>query len=252
MYKRRYQYVVSKWTKTQLLLENEMIRSYIPDTRLLTRENLLQMISDYPVLYIKPDNGMKGKGIIRLDQGEGYYWLHTGEWVKPYVTLNEVIQHLKRLTRHNKFLVQRGIPLITLEDMPIDFRVLLQKPVDDWVYAGIVGKLGEKHSITTNLACGGKAIPFRLAMTDTLGLTYEEIRDLRDELRDLSFLIADELTFTYPGLRELGIDYAIDTDGQAWILEVNTTPGHRLFKGLPNEKIYKRIIRNMKIIDSNT
>ncbi|RXT08158.1 YheC/YheD family protein [Ammoniphilus sp. CFH 90114] len=252
MYKRRYQYVVSKWAKTQLLMENEMIRSYIPETQLLTRQSLLQMLERYPFLYLKPDNGMKGKGIFRLDQIQKTYWLHTSEWVKSFSNLNQVTGMLKRLTKDNKYLIQQGVELITQQGMPIDFRLLLQKPKDEWVYSGVVGKLGEKNSITTNLACGGKAIPFRTAIENTLGLSYGEIRDLRDELMDLSFLIADELTFTYPGLRELGIDYAIDTKGKAWLIEVNTTPGHRLFKGLPNEKIYKRIIRNIKIIYSDT
>ncbi len=252
--KRRYQYVASKWKKTQLLLENEAIRPYIPETLRLTKENFYYMIMMYSVVYLKPESGMKGNGIIRIEYDDevNVYLIQASNASRMVSSISPVFQWLKRKTAGYKYLIQQGIDLISLENQPIDFRVLLQKPKRDWVYSGIVGKLGEPNSITTNLAQGGKAISFREALSKTLDLSLEEMKELKDQLQQLSFTIAHQLTLSYPGLRELGIDYAIDKEGQFWILEVNTTPGHQLFKQLPNEKIYKRIIQNFKLINSLT
>ncbi|WP_167577460.1 YheC/YheD family protein [Ammoniphilus sp. YIM 78166] len=249
--KRRYQYVASKWKKTQLLLENEAIRPYIPDTLRLTRENLIQMLLIHSVVYLKPENGMKGNGIIRIDYDEEVevYIIKSGNDSRAVSSIFPILQWLKRKTAGHKYLIQQGIDLISLENKPIDFRVLLQKPKKEWVYAGIVGKLGEPNSITTNLAQGGKAISFREALSKTLELSVDEMKELKDELEQLSLIIANQLTLSYPGLRELGIDFAIDIDGSYWVLEVNTSPGHQLFKQLPNDKIYKRIIQNVRAIN---
>ena len=246
---RKYQYVASKWTKTHLLMQDEQIKARIPDTRPLTYENLMDMLTLYPVLYLKPDNGMKGQGIIRITHNEDCYWLNTCETQRAFSTVEELLPALKQLIQHYKFVIQQGVTLLTYEEHPIDFRVLLQKPKDKWVYSGIVGKMGEKNSIVTNLALGGKGVPFKTALHQTLQMEEEEIINLRDAIRDLCFRIADQLTSKYSGLRELGIDLVVDPDKEVWLLEVNTTPGHQLFRSLPNEKIYQRIVRNVRLIN---
>lgn len=249
MVKRRYQYVVSKWTKNNVLLENELLQPYLPHMQLLTKQTLLEMLSFYPILYLKPDNGMKGKGIIRLTQQDAQFIVQTSDTNITIPTFEQLTHYLKRLIKDHKYLIQQGIPLLSYDEQPIDFRVLLQRPYDEWVYAGLVGKLGEKNAITTNFASGGQAVRFREIIMQTLHMPYEEIKNLRDELKRISLLISDQLTSSYAGLRELGIDYAIDTEGKIWIIEVNTTPGHQLFKFLPNEKIYQQIVRNFRLIN---
>ncbi|MBP1933785.1 YheC/YheD family protein [Ammoniphilus resinae] len=246
---RKYQYVASKWTKTHLLMQDDQVKARIPDTRPLTYENLTDMLSLYSVLYLKPDNGMKGQGIIRLTHVEDSYLFHTREAQWEFLTFEDMLPILKQLTKNYKFVIQQGVSLLTYQEHPIDFRVLLQKPKDKWVYSGIVGKMGEKNSIVTNMALGGKGVSFKTALTQTLQMEEEEIKSLRDAIRDLCFRIADQLTSKYHGLRELGIDLVIDPNREVWILEVNTTPGHQLFRSLPNEKIYQRIVRNVRLIN---
>ncbi|RKD24613.1 hypothetical protein BEP19_09570 [Ammoniphilus oxalaticus] len=249
MIKRRYQYVMSKWEKDNLLQEHEIIQSYMPEMKWLTKENLIEMLTDHPVLYMKPDTGMKGRGIIQLSHAPLGFVVRSSDSTEHIHTFDSLTVYLKSLVKNYKYIIQEGIPLLTLNEQPIDFRVLAQRPMEQWVYSGIVGKLGAKNGIITNFASGGKAISFRQAMMETMQLPFTEIKRRRDELRDLSLVIADHLTNTYPGLRELGIDYGIDIHGNAWIIEVNTTPGHQLFKALPNENIYRRIVRNFRLLN---
>lgn len=249
MLKRRYQFVMSKWTKNKLMLEHEIIQSYMPDMKWLTKKNLLEMLTHYSVVYIKPDTGMKGVGIIHLSHACEGFIVRTSETSKQIDTFEKLTPFIKSLVKNHHYIIQEGIPLLSLNEQPLDFRVLVQKPMDEWVYSGIVGKLGVKNGIITNFASGGKAIPFREALTETMMLPFSEIKNRRDELRDLSLIIADHLTNVYPGLRELGIDFGIDVWGNPWIIEVNTTPGHQLFKALPNENVYKRIARNFYLLN---
>jgi hypothetical protein len=252
VYQRRYQFVASKWTKAKLLMEDEKIRNYLPETRPLTYTNLTEMLELYPMLYLKPDNGMKGEGIIRIVRQNEEYQLDTSAMHKEKLERSQVVRILKTLTANRKYVIQQGVKLLSSDEHPIDFRVLMQKPTDEWVYCGIVGKLGERKNIVTNHARGGKAISFKETVSLHLTSNVDEIRELRDHIRNLCFGIASQLTQDYPGLRELGIDIAIDEERHVWILEVNTTPGHALFRNLQNGKIYQRIVRNIRTINENT
>lgn len=61
----------SKWYKTRLLLKNQTISPFIPDTRRFTRRNLEQMIHSYGMIYVKPERGTYGNGVIRAERGNG-------------------------------------------------------------------------------------------------------------------------------------------------------------------------------------
>lgn len=60
----------SKWYKTKLLLQSGFIKRYIPDTRRFSRSNLEQMIYSYGMIYVKPERGTYGNGVIRAERGE--------------------------------------------------------------------------------------------------------------------------------------------------------------------------------------
>lgn len=61
----------SKWLKTKLLLRNASIRPFIPDTRKFSKRNLEQMIHSYGMIYVKPERGTYGNGVIRAERGNG-------------------------------------------------------------------------------------------------------------------------------------------------------------------------------------
>lgn len=62
------QRVASKWTKTNAILPNPTLAPYIPETRLYTFEHLNEMLAVYGTVYIKPDNGTYGKGVMRAER----------------------------------------------------------------------------------------------------------------------------------------------------------------------------------------
>lgn len=62
------QRVSSKWTKTNAILPNPTLAAYVPETRLYTFDHLNEMLAVYGTVYIKPDNGTYGKGVMRAER----------------------------------------------------------------------------------------------------------------------------------------------------------------------------------------
>ena len=61
-------------------------------------------------------------------------------------------------------------------------------------------------------------------------MTAEEAENIRKELNVLGVNVASHLQKSYPKLKEIGLDIAIDGRWNIWILEVNTKPALFPFK----------------------
>jgi D-alanine-D-alanine ligase-like ATP-grasp enzyme len=46
----------------------------------------------------------------------------------------------------------------------------------------------------------------------------------------------------YPGMKEIGVDVALDRELRPWILEVNTRPDHCPFAVLQDQTMIRRIV----------
>ena len=61
----------SKWELNEILEKNEELLQYIPETRWLNQENLAEMLDTYGMVYVKPDNWTWGRGVIKVEKGQG-------------------------------------------------------------------------------------------------------------------------------------------------------------------------------------
>lgn len=62
--------LASKWLKTAALLKYPAAAVHIPQTKAFNSGNLLNMLSQYGMVYIKPVVGGGGYGVIRYQQVE--------------------------------------------------------------------------------------------------------------------------------------------------------------------------------------
>jgi glutathione synthase/RimK-type ligase-like ATP-grasp enzyme len=237
------QCVYSKWEKTNVLLHSAALREYIPTTKLFSQENLLLMLTEYGMVYVKPVNGTFGKGVMRVEKlkpaSKGYkYQLNTT--IRTFPTFALLHQSLNKKINGRRYLVQQGIDLLRHNKRRFDIRVMVQRnDSNHWEATGIIGRLAHPAKVVTNYHNGGTPMSFERLMSTHQSPTQKMVYAIR--LKQISLEIARELTQHYPGIKELGIDIAVDQQMKPWILEVNTRPDYFIFRKLEDKTIFRKI-----------
>jgi len=227
-------------------MDDPIMKYYVPDTDWFEPSSLRRMLKNYARIYIKPDVGRKGNGIIRVkrlnaDEFEISHQQTTSlcSRDKVYSTINEM------LNPNKKYIIQRGIDLATYRRRPFDVRVVLQKPRGKWRATLMCAKVAPKSSsVVTNVAKGAKDYNLYKLLKRT-----DQSLDRSDTIRDLldaSHQIAQILGSRFP-LKIVGLDMGIDKRGYIWFIEANTKPD---CKGLENidRKLYRKYLRAKKIM----
>jgi len=170
------------------------------------------------------------------------YQLQYGTKQESYPSLEELHKALEERIQGHVYLIQQGIPLLKHEDLPFDLRVLTQKNLKNtWETTGILGRIAAPGKIITNIHGGGRLATFEELVMPHLHATG--LQKLRSELYRLGVHTAVQLQKSFPRLKEIGIDIALDETGRPWILEVNTLPGIYAFGLLPDKEAYRKIKR---------
>ncbi|QCT00736.1 hypothetical protein E6C60_0007 [Paenibacillus algicola] len=246
------QRVSSKWAKTKILLLNKDLASYVPDTRIYSLSELQQMLDAYNLVYIKPDQGTYGNGVMCAEKVTVPLSEHSGgisaQYILRYETSTEAYKELDSLHRAitqlcagKEYIIQKGIRLLKQGGSPFDLRVLTQKTPDGgWESTGIIGRVAALQKIITNHHSGGTTAHFRSLMKEHMNM--EETEQLRRKLKDLGVRTAKQLQKKYRNLKEIGLDIAIDERFDIWILEVNTKPALFPFKKFfKNPAVYRKV-----------
>lgn len=170
------------------------------------------------------------------------YHLQQGTEERVFHSLDELENVLNERIGKRDYIIQQGIPLMKHGGLPFDLRVLTQKNLQhNWETTGILGRVAAPGKIITNIHGGG-----RLATFEELVLPHlkrDEYKKLEHELYRLGIHTAVQLQSSFPRLKEIGLDIALDEQGRPWILEVNTLPGIYAFGLLPDKDAYRKIKR---------
>ncbi|SFB53040.1 YheC/D like ATP-grasp [Cohnella sp. OV330] len=237
--------ISSKWAKTEALLASTELRGLVPDTRPFEPDTVRDMLDEYGMIYVKPVNGTFGNGVIRLAKTIGSddgYTLQAGEKQISFPSFDDMYDALLKLKRPRPYLSQQGIELLKQDGRRFDFRVMVQvSPTGQWETTGIIGRLAHPRKIVTNYHAGGTPLPMETLMKAHLEKAGRTSRGYRLELSRLGVDVASVLGKRFPGLKEIGIDVAVDTELKPWILEVNTLPDPYIFLRLPDRSVYRRI-----------
>lgn len=235
-------FVRSKWAKTAALLRNPILSKHIPETKKLTEEHLRELLGRYKTVYVKPFYGTWGKGVIRIDRlGYGYRF-QTGTVPRQFPDFAGLYAHLRSVVKSKPYLVQQGIDLLKYNGRRFDLRVMVQKtPQHTWEATGIIGRVAHPRKIVTNFHNGGQLKALSTLMSSYMNAS--ELAGFRQRLKRLGLSTALQLEKRYPGIKEIGVDVAVDGNFKPWILEVNTNPDPTIFKYLKNKRIYAKIRR---------
>lgn len=244
------QRIASKWEKTKVIYRQESLRAYIPDTRKYSLEQLRSMLDTYGYVFIKPDHGTYGNGVMSIEQWTDdlapdnpvQYKLRFGIESRLFETVDELYAALNEKIETRPYLIQKGIHLLTHRRRRFDIRALVQQtPNKNWETTGIIGRIAAQQKVITNYHGGGDV----MLIEDLLGpyMGPREFAQKYKEIKTLGVQVARQMTHKFPKLKEIGLDIAIDEQHQLWILEVNTKPALFPFKLLHSKEVYQKIRR---------
>lgn len=227
-------------------MQNDKIRPAIPETLWMTKSSLQEMLNKYNMVYVKPNFGTFGIGVMKVEKEENgeqtWYHYQKGTQKRKFPSYSEMYADLSRHTHKKRYLVQKGIRLLKCDQRPFDIRVMVQmNPSRKWEATGIIGRVAHPRKAVTNYHNGGT-----LRTVDQLLGNYmnpSERNKYMGKLAKLGVDAAEQLHGKFRGLKQIGVDIAIGKELHPWILEVNFRPDPYIFRKLGNPKAYNKILR---------
>ncbi len=244
---------LSKFEVHSLLLEEESLHPYIPESIMLGhKDDVCAFIDTHLTVYIKPTFGSQGRHIGKVTKmAEGWLFEHSESIHDFYLakTETELFTVLKKFCKNRTYMIQKGIPLLQWEHKQVDFRILLHQTREfHWKVTSMVARIGGTGHIVSNVARGAEMKNGTEFLKEYFG--HSQALRLQQILIRLAKKIAQHLANQQHGLfAELGIDLAFDQDLHPWIIEVNSKPSKK-FEG-PYEKVrpsVKAIINCMNML----
>jgi glutathione synthase/RimK-type ligase-like ATP-grasp enzyme len=216
----------NKWETHQRLLRYSDLQPHLIPTIKLEDASSLRTIADqFGNVIIKPVNGKEGKGIIRLQRAEQSYFWEENDKPKISFGKSDVTKLANALLDQREYLVQKWIDIRNRDGKAYDIRSLMQKDGNGkWKISGMAAREGKPGRITSNVSEGGTTYPADDYLKTEFGRRMG--RKLKRKLEELSYRICHCIEESYQKPQaELGLDFALDREGNIWLIEVNTKPG---------------------------
>lgn len=218
------------------------MRKLVPETRRMNEHSLRDMLQLYSMVYVKPESGTYGKGVMRVERIGGTYSYQSGEKKRSFDTFDALYRSVKRHKRNRPYLVQRGIRLLKHRGRRFDLRVMVQRNARrEWETTGIIGRVAHPRKIVTNYHSGGKPTEVRKLLRPHA--PGHQLPRIESELSAIGRNAARALSRTYPGIDSVGADIGLDDGLRAWIIELNTNPDPYIFRHLPDKSVSRKVLR---------
>ncbi|PIC85222.1 alpha-L-glutamate ligase [Sporosarcina sp. P20a] len=195
----------------------------IPSIRVDQPKDVLETLTKYKKVIIKPVSGSQGKGVWFIEQ-DGEQFQKVVDTEKTTTNRKQLISELQDLISEEDYLVQPYILCRTKDGNPYDLRLHVQKDREGkWIIPIIFPRIGTMDRVTSNISRGGskgELISFLQREFD------DEWMNMKKTLEDFADHFTNEFESTYDvEFDELGIDIGVDENNKLWIFEVNWRPG---------------------------
>ncbi|GFN33681.1 YheC/YheD family protein [Paenibacillus xylaniclasticus] len=233
---------INKVKVSQWMRGSKTISSTIPETVGLTRTELSRMLGRYRMVYVKPSNGQKGQGVMRVRKLGDMYEFRYKRMSNRTATVVGLYKLIQRYRIGRRYLVQQGIHLMTYKGRSFDLRLMAQRKSTSgpWVITGKFARVAAKGKIVTNAAQGADVYLVQPVLR--ANLSESKVRSMIEQVERLVLRIAQRYAVLIPSCVELGIDIAIDRNHRIWMLELNTKPGIYPFRYFKDKSMYRKIL----------
>lgn len=225
-------YYFNKWHLFEWLKKSPSTKKYIPKTqRLRTSSGLGKMLKKHAYLYLKPEAGKAGVGImtLRMNPAKSLKYRLKVQDKKGSISykaakIQKLWTRIRKEAGVNSYIVQQGITLATMNKRPFDLRLLAQKNgKGQWDVTGIGARVAGISSITTHVPRGGSIEDPEKILTTIFGT--EQARSIMAKARAAAVVIAKQVERgSGHTLGEMSMDLGVDTTGGIWFFEANAKP----------------------------
>ena len=166
------------------LITKSSLESYVPDTDLFTKVTFNNFLNRYNEVIIKPCYGQEGIGIVQISSNnDRSYEIHSGIRKFTKATLEETYHFIEENYLSEKYyIIQQRLPLATINDCPIDCRVIVQKIDSTWRPTGKIVKVAGEGFFITNAA--QELLSLENAIQDS-NMSHINIDILEDEIDEI-------------------------------------------------------------------
>jgi glutathione synthase/RimK-type ligase-like ATP-grasp enzyme len=232
-----------KWQLYNQLKEHATLRSYLPETALLTVDSLSTFLGKYSKVILKPIKLSRGRGIsILASTRDGALEVHDYRRVTDFmIPTSQLADYLHEgKYQQRDYIIQPFLDLARIDGCPWDIRVVMQKNRwNQWVCSGIECRLAGPGKVITNISKGGRALDLSKALELAFGTEVDPIQ-VRKDIDSISMEFCKMMDSTGFHFAEFGLDLAIDQQLHYWFIEANVRPTFKGFKTL-DEQIYRQI-----------
>ncbi|MWV44033.1 YheC/YheD family protein [Paenibacillus sp. HJL G12] len=225
-------YFFNKWHLFEWLKKSKSTVHLVPQTRRLRGEAGLQkMLERYSCLYLKPESGKAGKGIMMLRYQKDKllpYRLKVQNTKNSTTYKGANIQRLwariRTETGLSPYIVQQGIELAVVDNRPFDLRVLLQKTEKgQWSVTGVGARMAGSKSITTHVPRGGSIEDPHKMLAIVFGADMAP--GIMNRVKTTAIVIARQIEKASGHAHgEMSMDLGVDAAGSIWFFEANAKP----------------------------
>lgn len=206
---------LDKWEMYECLLSDPKLSTFLPETWLLTQEGLQKALETWGTVYLKPRAGQQGEGIQIANLKEnGNVSLKTYGKDIDFPSFAEMWETMKSVFGKSTYLIQPKILLNLHEGRPYDFRLIVQKKMEEWQLTGAGARLAGENAVTTHVPKGGELLPLA-EIQPPADLTL---------LTRICIQAAERLEERFSPLEELSFDIGRDIDNGYWMFEANAKP----------------------------
>jgi len=214
----------------EALRREQQLTPSLPESHSLRSASTLHgMLSRHSTVFLKPIKGSLGRGILRVRRTQDGYQCDAtaanGIRRQSFGTFEKLSKSLGHKIKSGTFQIQQGLQLVEVDGRPVDFRAVVQRgSTGEWSVTSIVARIAGNRTFVSNLARGGSLS----TVADTLAKSNLP-RHLQSaasaKLRSVAVDIAKGIeTQIQSHFAEFGVDLAVDTRGNVWLIEVNSKP----------------------------
>jgi hypothetical protein len=207
---------LDKYEVCQLFMNHPHLRKYLPDTILVTDESELKnFLGKHRVIYLKPVQGAKGKGIYRLSHSDGRKLTMSGiKHSFSYRCFESFWKEWSLQLTGKAYLAQKAISSARLDGKRFDFRILAHFSKGEYRVTGIGIRQAQDQDITTHIPNGGILIPYEKVQTKE----HDEFINMA--VAEAGILLKKEKGF----FGEFSMDAGLTDKGRYVIYELNAKP----------------------------